>query len=66
MFNVENFTFSWEKKDRLTGVLNNIGGDNYVNPIRNSDGVSKDFRKLFIPGSFLPWFQLDGNYHFDR
>ena len=43
MFNVESFTFCWNNKDKLTNLLNSEGGDNYVNPIRNPDGVSDNF-----------------------
>ena len=40
MFNVENFVTSWQSTDKLVSTLNSESGDNYVNPIRNPDGVS--------------------------
>ena len=42
MFNVENFTYAWDKKDSLTRKLVGYSGDNYLDPIRNPDGVRKD------------------------
>jgi len=38
MFNVENFTYAWDKKDSLTRKLVGYSGDNYLDPIRNPDG----------------------------
>lgn len=43
MFNVENFVVSWSRSDTLTSILNNEGGDDYLNPVRTSDGVSCNF-----------------------
>ena len=58
MFNVENFVFSWNRKDKLTSVLNSEGGDNFVNPIRNSDGVSTPFFTNIVFKLRLPSIHL--------